>query len=173
MADAQSGTVSQFKNQENTSYTKFLTFTVGEEDYGIDIQYVTEIIGVQPITRLPQSPEFVKGVINLRGLVIPVIDVRMRFQLEQREYDDRTCIIVVEVHERQVGLVVDSVKEVTDIAHNQIEPPPPLHGDSQEDFIQGLGKLDKEVKILLDVSKLIFEKDLAGVQNASPETQPI
>src|SRR3990172_5823963 len=97
---------------EDTQEGKYLTFTMGKEEYGIEIHNVTEIIGIQSITDLPDTPDFVKGVINLRGKVIPVLDVRLRFKMEEKAYNDRTCIIVVNIRNMSVGLIVDTVSEV-------------------------------------------------------------
>ncbi len=142
---------------EDTQRDKYLTFHVGPEDYGIDIENVTEIIRMQKIADLPNVPDYVKGVINLRGKVIPVVDMRKRFELEERDYDDRTCIIVVNVNNTLVGLVVDSVNEVADIPKEEIEPPPQTVGHESEYYIKGFGKIGQEVKILLNVEKVLFE----------------
>lgn len=148
--------------EEDTLKGKFLTFHLSREDYGIEIRYVTEIIGIQRITEVPDMPGFVKGVINLRGKVVPVMDVRLRFGLQERDYDDRTCIVVVEIDGKAIGLVVDKVNEVADIDDAQIEPPP-QGGISGNGYIQGMGKLGDEVKILLDVQKLLCEQELEQV----------
>lgn len=145
---------------EDTQEGKFLTFQLGREEYAIEIRYVTEIIGIQKITDLPEMPEYVKGVINLRGKVIPVIDVRLRFGFEPREYDERTCIIVVDIEGLAVGLIVDAVKEVLDIALTQIDPPPTVSKSAESRYIQGLGKVGEEVKIILNVNKLLFGEEL-------------
>jgi len=145
---------------EDTQKGKFLTFHLAKEDYGIEIRYVTEIIGIQKITEVPDMPAFVKGVINLRGKVVPVMDVRSRFGMPSRDYDDRTCIIVVDVDDKSVGLVVDKVNEVADIPDQQIEPPPKTNRESTR-YIQGLGKIGNEVKILLNVQKLLYSDELA------------
>ncbi|MBW2303883.1 MAG: purine-binding chemotaxis protein CheW, partial [Deltaproteobacteria bacterium] len=126
------------------------------------IRHVTEIIGIQKITAVPDMPEFVKGVINLRGKVIPVLDMRKRFVLEEREYDERTCIVVVNVSGGAVGLVVDSVNEVADIPQEQIEPAPEINEENKNLMVQGLGKVGEEVKILLDVDRLIHESAMAA-----------
>ncbi len=141
---------------EDTQEGKYLTFTLGREEYGIEIRNVTEIIGIQSVTDLPDTPNFVKGVINLRGRVIPVIDVRLRFGLEEKEHTDRTCIIVVNIRNMTVGLIVDTVSEVIDIPDKDVEPPPRVNGSSGGRYIQGLGKVGKSVKILLDTHKLLF-----------------
>jgi len=141
---------------DDTQKDKYLTFHVGSEDYGIQIENVTEIIRMQKIADLPNVPDYVKGVINLRGKVIPVIDMRKRFEIEERDYDDRTCIIVVGINGMMVGLVVDSVNEVVDIPGEEIVPPPQTVGQDSEDFIKGFGKIGSEVKILLDVEKVLL-----------------
>ena len=153
---------------EDTQKDKFLTFKVGTEEYGLEICYVTEIIGIQKITEVPDMPDFVKGVINLRGKVIPVMDVRRRFKLEDREYDEKTCIVVVNVEDSSVGLVVDTVEEVADIPENQIEPPPNVTGGNKQLFIQGLGKMGDQVKIILNADKLLYE----NITDINTETVP-
>jgi purine-binding chemotaxis protein CheW len=154
------------EEEEDTQKDKFLTFKLAKESYGIEIKYVTEIIGIQKITEVPDMPDFLKGVINLRGKVIPVMDVRIRFSLGSREYDDRTCIVVVDIDGRAMGLVVDRMQEVSDIPENQIEPPPRASSERGR-YVQGMGKFGDEVKILLDVNKLLAEDELdalAGVE---------
>ena len=145
---------------EDTQKNKFLTFRLGNEHYGLEIKYVTEIIGIQKITEVPDMPGFIKGVINLRGKIIPVMDVRLKFSMEERDYDERTCIVVVNVDLSSVGLVVDEVNEVVDIPENQIEPPPLTRKGEKHRYVQGMGKIDEEVKILLDASRLLGD-DLA------------
>ncbi|MBN1141887.1 MAG: purine-binding chemotaxis protein CheW [Deltaproteobacteria bacterium] len=147
------------ESNEDTQKGRFLTFRLAREDYGIEIRYVTEIIGIQKITEVPDMPHFVKGVINLRGKVIPVMDVRLRFNLPPRDYDDRTCIVVVNVDEKSVGLVVDKVNEVASIPDDQIEPPPRADRDGCN-YIQGIGKMGEEVKILLEVKRLLFTEEM-------------
>ncbi len=152
--------------EEDTMEGKFLVFRIGKEDYGLTIRDVTEIIGIQKITDLPDTPAFVKGVINLRGKVIPVIDVRLRFGIGERDHDDRTCIIVVNIKGTAVGLIVDSVAEVLDIPANQVEPAPKLNRGSGSRYISGLGKTGEAVKILLDTQKLLFEEELETIVGA-------
>lgn len=146
---------------EDTMEGKFLLFRLGGEEYGIPICNVIEIIGIQSITDLPETPGYVKGVINLRGKVIPVIDVRIRFGMPEKDYDDRTCIVVVNISKVSVGLIVDSVSEVMDIEHDSIEPPPKFSQGAGTRYIQGLGKVQGNVKILLDAQKLLFEEELS------------
>jgi purine-binding chemotaxis protein CheW len=148
-----------YDEEEDTQKDKFLTFHLADEDYGIEIAHVTEIIGIQKITEVPDMPDFVKGVINLRGKVIPVMDVRLRFNIEARDYDDRTCIIVVDIRGTAVGLVVDKVNEVADIPADQIEPPPMTNQGTASRFIQGLGKIGDQVKILLTIDRLLFDDE--------------
>ncbi len=138
---------------------KYLTFNLGNEEYGVDIMKVREIIGVMEITAVPHTPEYIKGVINLRGRVIPVLDLRLSFGLEPREYDDRTCIIVVEVVSGNgnimIGMLVDSVSEVLNIEGDNIEPPPDFGTVAETESILGMGKVKEEVKILLDVDRVV------------------
>jgi purine-binding chemotaxis protein CheW len=155
------------EDDEDTQKDKYLTFTVGSEDYGIEIVHVTEIIGIQKITDMPDMPDYIKGVINLRGKVIPVMDVRLRFRMPEREYDDRTCIVVVNVNGTPVGLVVDTVKEVADIPENQIELPPEVAQSGTQRYIKGLGKMGETVKILLDVEKLVRNEDMAAMKSVA------
>lgn len=153
-------------DDEDTQKDKYLTFRIGSEDYGIAIANVTEIIGIQSITEIPEMPDYIKGVINLRGKVIPVMDVRIRFKLKPRDYDERTCIIVVEIDGTSVGLVVDRVNEVADIPEDQVEPPPKSKRKGGS-YIQGIGKIGKEVKILLDINKILYEDELETISEAA------
>lgn len=140
---------------ETPDLHKYLTFVLGSEVYGIDIQFVREIIGMQSITRVPDVPAYIKGVINLRGKVIPVMDVRTRFGMADRPYDERTCIVVILVGAWLVGLIVDTVSEVLDIPRADIEPPPEAFGQRQDHFIAGLGKVGDQVRMLIDAQKLL------------------
>jgi purine-binding chemotaxis protein CheW len=146
---------------EDTQKDKYLTFHLGTEDYGIEIRFVTEIIGIQKITVIPEMPDYIKGVINLRGKIIPVMDVRMRFKLEARAYDERTCVVVVNINDTAVGLVVDTVSEVAGIPESQIESALGLNRGKANAFIQGIGKIGDDIKIILDVNKLLYDGDLA------------
>ena len=138
---------------------KYLTFSLGTEEYGIVITKVREIIGIMEITAVPHTPDYIKGVINLRGRVIPIIELRMKFGMELRPYDDRTCIIVVDVPGPsgtvQVGMLVDSVSEVVNIASQDIEPPPDFGATTDAENIIGMGKIKGKLKILLDVDQVI------------------
>ncbi|MBF0287059.1 MAG: purine-binding chemotaxis protein CheW [SAR324 cluster bacterium] len=146
-----------FEEDENSIEGLFLTFTLKNQVYGIEIQYVREIVDIQKITRVPGVADYIKGLINLRGQVIPVLDVRLRFGVESRKYDSRTCIIVVEVDETMVGLIVDRVADVLIISEDKIQIPPSAGLTVSERFIKGLGKVGKDVKFLLDIEKLIVD----------------
>ena len=154
---------SAFDGTEDTQREKYLTFHLGEETYGIEIKHVREIIGIQKITEVPEMPDFIRGVINLRGQVIPVMDVRARFNMKDRDYDDRTCVVVVEVKESTIGLVVDTVSEVADIPDSEVSPPPRVSKAASNRYIKGMGKTGEQVKILLDADKLLFDDELALV----------
>ncbi len=158
------------EDDEDAQKDKYLTFHLAKEDYGVEIRHVTEIIGIQRITEVPDMSDFVRGVINLRGKIIPVIDVRTRFKLPPREYDDRTCIIVVNINDMAVGLVVDEVSEVANIPEDQVEPPPRTGKGTNGRFIQGMGKIGEEVKILLDVSKLLHDEELDAIKDTATDT---
>jgi purine-binding chemotaxis protein CheW len=145
--------------EEDTQKGKFLTFALGKEVYGIEIRYVTEIIGIQPITEVPEEPDYVKGIINLRGKIIPVIDVRLKFRKNALEYNDRTCIIVIDIHNVSVGLIVDNVAEVLSIPEDGIVPPPDIKTGFHNRYIKGIGKVGNDVKLLLECEKLLSEDE--------------
>ena len=149
---------------EDTQKGKFLTFCMGNEFYGIEIKYVTEIIGVQPITEIPEMPEYIKGIINLRGKIIPVMDVRLRFRKPFREYNDRTCIVVIDIREVSIGLIVDSVSEVIAIPDEEIVAPPNLAKEGNR-YIKGIGKVGSDVKLLLDSDKLLNDVEIEKLEN--------
>ena len=136
---------------------RYLTFRIGAEIFGIEISHVTEIVGVQKITAVPELPDAIRGVINLRGRVIPVLDVRWRFGRPARAYDDRTCIIVVSINNESTGLIVDFVNEVQEIPTENISDPPRTGSDTSGQYIQGMGKHENDVIILLDVTRLLDE----------------
>ena len=148
---------------EDTQKDKFLTFSLGKEDYGIEIRFVTEIIGIQAVTEVPELPEYVKGIINLRGKIIPVMDVRLRFKKNAVEYNDRTCIIVVDIGQISVGLIVDMVAEVISIAEQEIVPPPDMKTGFNCRFVKGIGKVGNEVKLILDCEKLLSNEEIENL----------
>ena len=148
---------------EDTQKGKFLTFSIGKEDYGFEIKYVTEIIGIQEITEVPELPNYVKGIINLRGKIIPVMDVRLRFKKEPIEYNDRTCIVVIDIHDISIGLIVDHVAEVLVILPENIVSPPTVKTGFHNRYIKGIGKVGSEVKLLLDCDKLLKDEEIDNV----------
>jgi len=162
MAEALDETMENF---EDTQKGKFLTFSVGREAYGIEIKFVTEIIGIQDITEVPELPNYVKGIINLRGKIIPVIDVRLRFKKQPKEYNDRTCIVVIEIKDISIGLIVDNVAEVINIDDNNIVPPPDIKTGFHNRYVRGIGKVGNEVKLLLDCDKLLNEDEVEAINN--------
>ncbi|OGK05331.1 MAG: chemotaxis protein CheW [Candidatus Riflebacteria bacterium GWC2_50_8] len=156
-----------FDEFEDAQEDKFLTFRVGKEEYGIEIRYVTEIVGIQKITEVPEMPDYVKGVINLRGNVIPVVDVRLMFKMQPFEYDDRTCVIVVTIEESPIGLVVDTVKEVVSILPDRISPAPQMSKGKMGRYVNGIGRMDEEVIILLAIDKLLSDEHLSRIVSST------
>jgi purine-binding chemotaxis protein CheW len=150
---------------------KYLTFTLDREEYGIGILKIKEIIGMMPVTAVPQTPEYVKGVINLRGKVIPVVDLRLRFGMESMEYNERTCIIVVEIKGQSgnvlIGTVVDSVSEVLNIKGTDIEDTPTFGSKLNTDYILGMAKMEGGVKILLEIDRVLNAEEIADLGNAA------
>lgn len=153
--------------EEDTQKDKYLIFSIGNEYYGIDIKYVIEIIGIEPITEVPELPDYIKGVINLRGKIIPVMDVRLKFKKEPKEYDDRTCIIVVDIEDISIGLIIDRVLEVVNIDEGNISPPPKINSnkDNANRYIKGIGKVQNEVRLLIGCHKLLKEDEIEELRN--------
>ncbi|CAJ0853181.1 hypothetical protein AMST5_00622 [freshwater sediment metagenome] len=142
-------------NEENNIEDMFLTFGVAGEEYGLGIAFVTEIVGMQRVMQVPDVPKFIKGVINLRGKVIPVMDVRCRFEMPEKPYTERTVIIVLDVDSVPIGLVVDNVSDVLEIPPSHIDPAPKFNSSrTQESLIRGLGKSGDRVAVLLDIRSL-------------------
>ncbi|MDF2843980.1 MAG: chemotaxis signal transduction protein [Herbinix sp.] len=154
----------EFEQEEDTQKGKYLTFSMGNETYGMEIRYVTEIIGIQPITEVPELPNYIRGIINLRGKIIAVMDVRLRFKKEYLEYNDRTCIVVIDTKDMLIGLIVDSVSEVLAISEDEIVAPPDINKNSQK-YIKAIGKTGSEVKLLLDCEKLLSDNEIVGLSN--------
>lgn len=159
---------------------KYMTFKIGQDVYGIELKYVNEILQMQPITPIPEVEHFIKGLINLRGKIIPVIDVADRFGKNQFEYNDRTCVMVIEVKNVEVGLIIEHVAEVVSIRKEDILPPPvivkaannnTMNTNIQTKFIQGIGKIDGEVKLLLDPVKLLSDDALEFVDKPENEEE--
>jgi purine-binding chemotaxis protein CheW len=155
---------------------KFLTFLMANEKYGLEILKVREIIGMMNVTSVPTTPVFVRGVINLRGKVIPVVDLRLKFGIEAKEDTPRTCIIVVHLtHADQgvnMGVVVDEVSEVLDINQDQIEPPPSFGPNIRTDFILGMGKVEQKVVTMLDIDRVLSEQEVAIVESSAEKREP-
>ncbi len=153
-------------DDEDGQENKYLLFRIGRETYGIEIRWVTGIEEMQKITEVPDLPDYVKGVINLRGKIIPAMSVRKRFSMEDRDYDDRTCIIIVNIDDIVLGLIVDTVAEVLCIPRSNIETPPNFEGDNRSLYLSGLAKVGEEVKILLDVKKILHRQDLSRLRES-------
>lgn len=154
---------------------KFLTFHLDREEYGLEILKVQEIIGLMPITRVPRTPNFIRGVINLRGKVIPVLDLRLKFGMERQADTERTCIIVVQINAPGgpvvMGLLVDEVSEVLNIVGDQIEPPPSFGCDVHTEFITGIGKVGNRSVMVIDCDLLLTTKEVADSNQAVVESQ--
>jgi len=146
---------------------KFLTFFLADEEYGLEILKVREIIGMMPITPVPRTPQFVLGVINLRGRVIPIVDLRLKFDMARAEQTDETCIIVVEAGGIQMGIVVDKVSEVLDINADEIEDVPSFGDEVNTDYILGVGKSSDRVKLLLDIDKVLSNDEVEATRSAA------
>lgn len=144
---------------------KLLTFSLGSEGYGVSILKIKEIIGMMDITPVPRTPDFIKGIINLRGKIIPVMDLRIKFGMPAQDYDERTCIIVAEVSmngvQKLLGVVVDTVSEVVTISHDQIEPPPEYGSSVEHNSILGIGKIKERVVIILDIDEVFQCEEVA------------
>lgn len=153
------------EEEEDTLKGRFLTFVLGDDFYGIEIKFVTEIIGLQPLTEVPELPDYIRGIINLRGKIIPVMDVRLRFKKAFRDYNDRTCVIVIDIEEISIGLIVDSVSEVLTIPDGDIVLPPDLHNKSGNKYINGIGKVGNKIKLLLDCEKLMNKDEKDQLNN--------
>ena len=153
---------------------KFLTFLMANEKYGLEILKVREIMGMMAVTSIPTTPAFIRGVINLRGKVIPVVDLRLKFGIEAKEDTQRTCIIVVHLthtaQEMTMGIIVDEVSDVLDIDRDQIEPPPSFGVNVRTDFILGMGKVDQKVMTMLDIDRVLTEQEVALVETSAEKT---
>lgn len=154
--------------QSQSKEGKYLTFYLNQEEYGVGILKIKEIIGMMAITSVPRTPDYVKGVINLRGKVIPIIDLRIRFGMPSQEYDERTCIIVVEIDSGEVtipmGVVVDSVSEVCNVDADQVEDTPTFGTAMDTEYILGMAKMEDSVKILLDIDKVLGKEELRQIE---------
>lgn len=145
---------------------KFLTFFLAEEEYGVEILKVHEIIGLLPITRVPRTPSFIRGVVNLRGRVIPIVDLRLKFGMEAKEATEETCIVVVQVQGVQTGLIVDRVNEVLDIADGDVEDAPNFGTDVHTEYLLGIAKTGGRVRLLLDIDRVLSENEVIHLHGA-------
>jgi purine-binding chemotaxis protein CheW len=153
--------MAEIRKSSDDGLLQLVTFSIGEEEFGVDILKVQEIIRTMEIAKVPRAPAFVEGVINLRGKVIPIIDLRRRFHLQPRGHDSQTRIIVIEITQMVVGFVVDAVSEVLRIPVNTVEPTPPVVAGMDSDYISGVGKLRDRLLILLDLDRLLSTSDIA------------
>ncbi len=157
-------------NETDTMRGRYLTFALGEEIFGIGIRYVTEIIGMQPVNAIPEAPDYIKGIINLRGKIIPVIDMRLKFKKPSVAYTDRTCIIVIETASFSVGLIVDQVAEVLTMGDGDIVPPPSAWAGAGKRYLSGIGKVDGQVKLLLDCDQLFTVEESNDIEISAVKT---
>ena len=146
--------------RQDAGLIQLVTFSIGDEEFGVDILRVQEIIRMMDITKVPKAPDFVEGVINLRGNVIPIIDLRKRFGMEARERDKHTRTIVIEINNMIVGFIVDAVSEVLRIPSDTVEPPPPVVSGLESEYISGVGKLEDRLLILLDLDRLLSSEEV-------------
>ncbi|ANA35466.1 MULTISPECIES: chemotaxis protein CheW [Ralstonia] len=146
---------------EDTGGEEYLAFTLGREEYGIDILKVQEIRGYETVTRIANAPDFIKGVINLRGIIVPIVDLRIKFQLDRVEYNQYTVVIILNLKDRVVGIVVDGVSDVLTLQSQQIKPAPEFSGALDTEYIRGLGSIDERMLILVDIERLLMSADMA------------
>ena len=156
----------KIKPEEDTLKDRYLLFSVDTEVYGIEIKYVTEIVGMHDITHVPQLPDFIKGIINLRGSIIPVMDVRIRFKKETTQYDGRTSIVIINFGNVSLGLIVDKAIEVATVVPEEILPPPEIKSSYHNLFVKGVSKFEGKIRLLLDCEKLINEEDQNAINQA-------
>jgi len=148
-------------NLSEVGVREYLTFTLGAEEYGVDILKVQEIRGYDAVTRIPDAPDFIKGVINLRGTIVPVVDMRLKFKLGRAEYNEFTVMIILNIARRVVGMVVDGVSDVMQLTAEQIRPAPEFGAAINTRYITGLGTLDNRMLILVDIERLMSGADMA------------
>ena len=158
-----------YKEEEDSQKGRFLTFTLDDNVYGVAIRFVTEIIGVQTITNVPETPDYIKGIINLRGKIIPLIEVRLKFGKTEIPYTERTCIIVVNIAEMVVGLIVDKVDDVLTIPDEMIAEPPDGRLGFEDRYIEGIGKVEDEVLLLLNLDQLLKPDETVAVSAVMSE----
>ena len=151
----------------NVANREFLVFSLGEEEYAVDILKVQEIRGYDNVTRIANAPDFIKGVANLRGVIVPIVDLRIKFRLENVTYDSHTVVIVVNIEDRVVGIVVDGVSDVMSLSPEQIKPAPEFGVSMPVDYLSGLGNLEDRMLVLVDIEKLLTSEEMALVEKAA------
>ncbi len=142
---------------------KYLTFILDKQNYAVPISEVREIIPIQDVTQMPDYPAYVKGIINVRGTIIPLIDIRVRFHKPDKAYDERTSVVVALINELLIGLIVDAVDEVLDIDKNDISPSPRMNADTTSKYVTGVGKVENKIILILDTNKLLNDEELTGI----------
>lgn len=160
-------------DSQNTQRGKYMTFKSGLEYFGLEIQYVQQIIQFQSITKIPETEDYIKGLINLRGKIVPVVDVRLRFKQGECEYNDKTCILVINVKNSTVGLIVEQIAEVVEIKEENILPPPTIgrNDKGHNKYVYGIGKVGTSVKLLLDPEKLLYDEENVDTDVAKIEEE--
>ncbi|ADJ64469.1 MULTISPECIES: chemotaxis protein CheW [Herbaspirillum] len=164
MSDTASKNLSGFGEKTDSNGNEFLAFTLGKEEYGIDILKVQEIRGYEAVTRIANSPDFIKGVVNLRGIIVPIVDMRIKFQLGEPTYDQFTVVIILNIGGRVVGMVVDSVSDVITLTQEQIKPAPEMGTTFDSDYLIGLGTLEQRMLILVDIDKLMSSAEMGLIE---------
>ncbi|HYD96938.1 MAG TPA: chemotaxis protein CheW [Noviherbaspirillum sp.] len=152
------------KSDRDIAGQEYLAFTLGKEEYGIDILKVQEIRGYETVTRIANAPDFIKGVVNLRGIIVPIVDMRIKFHLGEPTYDQFTVVIILNVAGRVVGMVVDSVSDVITLSHEQIKPAPEMGTALNTDYLIGLGTIDQRMLILVDIDKLMSSAEMGLIE---------
>lgn len=151
------------EDEEDVTTEKYLTFLIDSQTYAVEISNVKEIISIQEVTAMPDFPKFIKGIINVRGVIIPVIDMRYRFKKPEKEYDERSSIVITIINELLIGLIVDSVDEVLDVEIADISPSPKLSADSSAKYVSSIAKIGKKIVLILDTNRLLNSDELLGI----------
>ena len=155
-----------YENEEDDMEGRFLTFQIDNDMYGIELRNVMEIVGIQPVTAMPEMPDYIKGIINLRGEIIPVMDVRLRFKKAAKDYTDRTCVIVISFGDMSIGLIVDCVSEVLAIPDEDIAEKPEISSKGNCGYVRSIGKIGDKVILLIDCEKLLADDDAKQISQA-------
>ncbi|MBW2618498.1 MAG: purine-binding chemotaxis protein CheW [Deltaproteobacteria bacterium] len=163
----------QAQDDATRTAQQFVTFVLSGEIFGVDVNQVQEIISYQHFNRLPEQPDYMPGVFDLRGAVVPAVDLRIKFGLEAKEYDSNTVILVLNTEGKTMGVVVDAVSDVLTLYADDIQPPPELAGKARKDYIEAMGKKDDELVIILDIDKLLGGMELGEADQASPEAESV